>query len=201
MIVSKLPARFRPPRRSAPSPRDQTPERGGAARRARRRRQRGRPRGRAPHVAAPLRPTDPAARLAAAAARRRVGPRSSPATATSGAPGSSRSSPAGGARCAGARGRRAGRTARSTTSSCGPGPASWCRQRGAPRRRLRPPAGAGNTAPVLTAVPTRGRSVPGGGVKKLVTRLTTLAGKPPHWACSQHAPRRRRRRRSRSCRR
>ena len=106
-IISKLPARVDRHRcRSGACFADQTPDRGGAAHRARRRRERRRPRRDPPHVAAPLRPADPAppARAAAPAA----GPprRSSPATATSGARACARSSPAGGARCSGARGRR-----------------------------------------------------------------------------------------------
>ena len=104
---------------------DPTPERGGVHVELDVDGSAGRPRRRAPHVAAPLRPADPAATTRAAASRRRGAPPSSPATATSGAPACARSCPAGGARCAGARGRRAGRTARSTTSSCAETSASW----------------------------------------------------------------------------
>ena len=99
---------------------DHTPERGGAARRARRRRDAGRPRRRPPHVAPPARPPIQLARLAPAA------PAAGPARDRRrrlqllGPGRRARSSRAGGARCAGARGRRAVRTARSTTSSCAP---------------------------------------------------------------------------------
>ena len=64
---------------------DPTPERGGAARGARRRRHRRRPRRRPPHVAAPLRPADRSCAACCRSCPPTAGPRSSPATATSGA--------------------------------------------------------------------------------------------------------------------
>ena len=84
---------------------------------------------------------------------RPAAPASSPATATSGVPACSRSSRAGDAPCAGAPGPPAGRTARSTTSWCGPPTGPRCvARRGAPGRRLRPPPGARHPAfPVATA--------------------------------------------------